>query len=170
MIRELSATVLSGNKQHVSFSKDPTPNCKVCKAARHAVKWAELRMSERSKETLPRGSLCYCCIRATLAFGVGCRSFEVFRQVPGHWLFGGPDPVLSATSSRSTTEISAHAALAFPLMCDLYRCGKELSRGSVGAGRIAKASTAYGVAWGGTRDAANDVSVSSQPSSMAVVT
>ena len=83
LAKALKESSNGGNKDRIAFSTDPTMQCNVCKARKHEVKWAELRDRGNLGGSLPRGSLCYACHRATLAFGLGTRAYEAFSAVPG---------------------------------------------------------------------------------------
>ncbi|CAJ1327594.1 unnamed protein product [Effrenium voratum] len=80
LILELATDVEGGNTGRVAYSKNPTEHCKVCGGQRHQVKWGEVRSAERTQASIPRGSLCYCCVRAAKDFGLRCRSYTVYRK------------------------------------------------------------------------------------------
>ena len=82
-IVELAQEVLSGNKAKQNYDRTPAEKCCVCAAKRHQVRWGELRRPKRTQVQKTRGSVCYCCVRAALALGTGCRSVEVFKKVQG---------------------------------------------------------------------------------------
>ncbi|CAJ1424169.1 unnamed protein product [Effrenium voratum] len=80
LILELATDVEGGNTGRVAYSKNPTEHCKVCGGQRHQVTWGEVRSAERTQASIPRGSLCYCCVRAAKDFGLRCRSYTVYRK------------------------------------------------------------------------------------------
>jgi len=72
----------SGNRGKLNFSRVPTPFCSVCDREKHTCKWGEARWVERKQASVPRGAVCYCCVRASLLLQV-TRSVEAFKKVPG---------------------------------------------------------------------------------------
>lgn len=74
---------LAGNPNGTNYSRRAVEECRVCGARKHSVKWGETRCVEKTQEPLPRGTVCYACVRATLALGANCRSFQVLSQIEG---------------------------------------------------------------------------------------
>ena len=72
-----------GQSKRDTHSRRAVEECRVCGARKHSVKWGETRCVEKTQEPLPRGTVCYACVRATLALGANCRSFQVLSQIEG---------------------------------------------------------------------------------------
>ena len=109
----LAQAVKAGNSGKQNYERTAVPMCVVCSVQRHKARWGEIRRPKRSQNATTRGAVCYCCVRAALALGTGCRSVEVYKEVHGAML---------VWKARAELE---RAKLADTDICECHQCQEQ---------------------------------------------